>query len=161
MPDTPPVIGINGDNPAVVQIGDTYTDLGATITGPQVDLNLGIATYVNGIETSLVQIDTSAVATDTIDYVATDQNGLAATSTRTVIVEAPSVVPTDDASTTALEESYGANRLAMAIARGRAAGRLAYMNEFIDEAVTSGLVQRAIDRSGLAGTQVLVVAKAS
>jgi hypothetical protein len=41
-------------------------------------------------------------ATDTIQYVATDQNGLAATSTRTVIVEAadaPSNVPTDDAST--------------------------------------------------------------
>jgi hypothetical protein len=49
----------------------------------------------------LVQIDTSQVATDTIDYVATDQNGLTSTSTRTVIIEAPSIVPTDDASTTA------------------------------------------------------------
>ena len=48
-----------------------------------------------------MQIDTSAAATDTIDYVATDQSGLAATSTRTVIVESPSIVPTDDASTTA------------------------------------------------------------
>ena len=28
-------------------------------------------------------------ATDTIDYVAADQNGLSATSTRTVIIEAP------------------------------------------------------------------------
>jgi hypothetical protein len=42
---------------------------------------------------------------DTIDYVAIDQSGLAATSTRTVIVEAPSIVPTDDASSTA---TYGA-----------------------------------------------------
>jgi hypothetical protein len=103
-PDTPPVIQINGDNPAVVQVGDTYNDLGATITGPQEDLNLGIATYVNGIEMSPVQIDTSAAATDTIDYVATDQNGLTSTSTRTVIIEpaaAPSIVPTADASTTA------------------------------------------------------------
>jgi hypothetical protein len=48
-----------------------------------------------------VQIDTSAVATDTIDYVATDQSGNASTSTRTVIIENPSIVPTDDASTTA------------------------------------------------------------
>jgi hypothetical protein len=32
-------------------------------------------------------IDTSTVATDTIAYVATDQNGLTATTTRTVIVD--------------------------------------------------------------------------
>ena len=55
---------------------------------------------VNGIQMSPVQIDTSAVATDTIDYVATDQDGLTATSV--VIIEgSSSIVPTDDASTTA------------------------------------------------------------
>jgi hypothetical protein len=96
--DTAPVIQINGDNPAIVQVGDTYNDLGVTITGPQADLNLGITTYVNGTETNPVQIDTSGVATDTIDYVATDQSGLTSTSTRTVIVEAPSIVPSDSAS---------------------------------------------------------------
>jgi hypothetical protein len=53
------------------------------------DDNIGITTYVNGIETSPVQIDTSAAATDTIDYVVTDQNGLTSTSTRTVIVQSP------------------------------------------------------------------------
>ena len=53
----------------------------------QTDLNLGITTYVNGIETNPVVIDTSTVATDTIAYVATDQNGLTATTTRTVIVD--------------------------------------------------------------------------
>jgi hypothetical protein len=37
---------------------------------------------------------------DSIEYVVTDQNGLTSTSTRTVIIEAPSIVPTDDASTT-------------------------------------------------------------
>jgi Chaperone of endosialidase/Domain of unknown function (DUF5011) len=102
---TPPVIQINGDNPAIVQVGETYNDLGATITGPQADLKLGVETYVNGVEMDPVQLDTSQVATDTIDYVATDQNGLTSTSTRTVIIEAaaiaPSIVPTDDASTTA------------------------------------------------------------
>jgi uncharacterized protein YbcV (DUF1398 family) len=37
-----------------------------------------------------------------IHYVATDQDGLTSTSTRTVLIEAaPSIVPTDDASTTA------------------------------------------------------------
>ncbi|HTV29166.1 MAG TPA: immunoglobulin-like domain-containing protein, partial [Xanthobacteraceae bacterium] len=98
--DTPPIIQINGDNPAIVQVGDTYNDLGATITGPQADLNLGIQTFVNGVAMSPVVIDTSAAATDTIDYVATDQNGLTSTTTRTVIVEAPSIAPSDDASTT-------------------------------------------------------------
>jgi hypothetical protein len=38
----------NGNNPAVIQVGATYPDLGATITGPQAELNLGITTYVNG-----------------------------------------------------------------------------------------------------------------
>jgi hypothetical protein len=88
-PGTPPVIQINGDNPAIIQVGDSYNDLGATITGPQADLNLGITTYVNGIETSPVQIDTSVEATDTIDYVVTDAEGNAATSTRIVVIETP------------------------------------------------------------------------
>ena len=83
----PPVIHINGDNPAIIHVGDTYSDLGATITGPTADLNLGIHTFVNGIATSPVEIDTTQAATDTIDYVVTDQSGLTATSTRTVIVE--------------------------------------------------------------------------
>jgi hypothetical protein len=70
----------------------------------QADLNLGITTYGNGAPMNSVQIDTSTVSTDTIAYVATDQNGLTSTSTRTVIIEvadAPSIVPTDEASSTA------------------------------------------------------------
>jgi hypothetical protein len=39
-------------------------------------------------------LDTSKVATDTIDYVATDPTGLPATSTRSVIIEvAPPISP--------------------------------------------------------------------
>lgn len=95
---TPPQIQINGDNPAIIQVGATYNDLGAIITGPQADLNLGIQAYLNGSSMSPIQIDTSQAATDTIDYVVTDQNGLTSTSTRTVIIEAPSIVPSDDAS---------------------------------------------------------------
>jgi Domain of unknown function (DUF5011) len=111
---TPPVLQVNGDNPAIIQVGATYTDLGATITGPTADLNLGITTYINGIEMNPVQLDTTQAATDTIAYVATDSAGLTSTSTRTVIVEpdsaesptgvlieSPSIVPTDDASSTA------------------------------------------------------------
>jgi hypothetical protein len=36
-----------------------------------------------------IVIDTIATAIDTIDYVATDQSGLTATSTRTVIIKSP------------------------------------------------------------------------
>jgi hypothetical protein len=82
-----PVIQINGNNPAIVAIGTAYADLGASITGPQQDLNLGIATFLNGIKTDTIQLDTSTTSTSTIDYVVTDQFGTTATATRTVIVQ--------------------------------------------------------------------------
>jgi hypothetical protein len=50
--------------------------------------NLGYQTFLNGTLVSMITIDTSQVATDPIDYVATDPAGLTATSTRTVLVEA-------------------------------------------------------------------------
>jgi hypothetical protein len=84
---TPPVIQINGANPAIIHIGDAYADLGATITGPQQDLNLGIATFLNGAKIDAIQLDTSTTSTSTIDYVVTDQFGTTATATRTVIVQ--------------------------------------------------------------------------
>jgi hypothetical protein len=99
--DTPPVLQINGDNPAIIQVGATYTDLGATIEGPQADLNLGITTDVNDSPMNPVQLDTSEAATDTIAYVVTDSQGLTSTSTRTVLIEFPSIVPSPDASSTA------------------------------------------------------------
>ena len=96
------------DNPAIVQVGASYNNIGATIIGPQADLNLGITTYINGVETNPVQIDTSAAATDTIDYVATDQSGLTSTSTRTVIIEAPASASANDiASTTSPQSAQG------------------------------------------------------
>jgi hypothetical protein len=84
-----PVIAVNGGNPANVQIGATYSDLGAMITGPRADLNLGIKTFLNGALVSNIMLDTSAAATDTIDYVVTDAGGLTSTSTRIVVVQAP------------------------------------------------------------------------
>jgi hypothetical protein len=74
------------DNPAIIHVGDSYADLGAIITEPQVDLNLGIKTFLNGTLVSNIVIDTSQVATDTIDYVATTAGNTART-TRTVIIE--------------------------------------------------------------------------
>ena len=84
----PPTIEIQGNNPAHLNIGDSYNDLGATITGPPADLNLGIKTFLNGALVSNIVLDTTAPATDTIDYVAENAAGTS-TSTRTVIIEAP------------------------------------------------------------------------
>jgi hypothetical protein len=61
-PGTPPTVQINGNNPAIIHIGDTYADLGTTITGSQSDLDLGIKTFLNGKLVSNIIIDSSAVA---------------------------------------------------------------------------------------------------
>ena len=55
--------------------------------------------------------------------------------------------------TCVIEDSYGANRPALVVAKGQNA-RLAYLSEFIEEAKASGLVQRAIERAGQAGYRV-------
>jgi polar amino acid transport system substrate-binding protein len=52
-----------------------------------------------------------------------------------------------------LDEHYGANLLGMAVPKGQAA-RLAYISEFIAQAKASGLVQQAIERTGLPGYKV-------
>ena len=52
-----------------------------------------------------------------------------------------------------LEDHYGANLVGMVVPKGQAA-RLAYITEFIEQAKASGLVQQAIERSGLPGHQV-------
>ncbi len=48
------------------------------------DTNLGYQTFLTGTLVSNIVIDTSQVATDTIDYVATDTDGLTAASTSAV-----------------------------------------------------------------------------
>ena len=81
---TPPSINIQASNPATINVGDTYTDLGAIVHDDQGhDLS-----YRAFIKSGNILIDTSQVATDTTDYVATDTWGNSATSMRTVIIEA-------------------------------------------------------------------------
>ena len=92
-PNTPPTITIAGENPAHIHVGDKYGDLGATISAPEADKNLGIKTYLNGTLVSDIVLDTSTTGTDTIDYVVTDQNGLTSTSTRTVLIEPSAELP--------------------------------------------------------------------
>ena len=52
--------------------------------------DLSYRIFINGALSGNIPIDTSQVATDTIDYVATDTWGT--TSTRTVIIEAASLM---------------------------------------------------------------------
>jgi hypothetical protein len=68
-----------------------------------------LPTFTNSVLSGSVLIDTTQVATDTIDYVATDTWGNTSTSTRTVIIEAaatlPSIESTPATSTTAASSS--------------------------------------------------------
>lgn len=52
-----------------------------------------------------------------------------------------------------LEDRFYSVFHAIAVPKGHA-GRLAYVNQFIEEAKASGLVQRALERAGLRGAQV-------
>ena len=70
-------------------VDSTYTVLGAIATDNQGD-TLGYKTFLNGTLVSNIVIDTTQVATDTINYVATDTWGNTSTSTRTVIVRVAS-----------------------------------------------------------------------
>ena len=70
----------------------TYNDLGATVTGPQADLNLGIDASVDGGATTTqdqITVDTSQPGEHIVLYCTTDQSGLTACATRTVIIQAP------------------------------------------------------------------------
>ena len=70
-------------------MGTTYSDLGAVITAPAADTNLGIDASVDGATSTpvaMVSLDTSAPGTHAVVYSVTDQNGLVGTATRTVIV---------------------------------------------------------------------------
>jgi len=85
-----PVLTILGNNPATVPVGSTYSDLGATVTDTNADgsvnNNLGIATFINGVEMQSISLDTSTTSVHTILYKATDGAGNVGEGTRTVNV---------------------------------------------------------------------------
>ncbi|TSC70215.1 MAG: Cell wall surface anchor family protein, partial [Parcubacteria group bacterium Gr01-1014_46] len=95
---TAPVITINGNNPAVIDIGTSYVDLGASVTDTNengvVNDNLGIYTNVDGVDAPFVIIDTSVAGVHTIIYSSTDAVGNVGTATRTVEVVDPNAPPT-------------------------------------------------------------------
>ncbi|MDO8561751.1 MAG: tail fiber domain-containing protein [bacterium] len=95
----PPAITLNGLNPANLTVGDTYGDLGASVTD-NISQNLGIYASLDGGATTTPEqiiIDTSAAGTHEILFSATDQAGNTGTATRTVNVLAPAITPVADA----------------------------------------------------------------
>ena len=87
----PPVITILGANPAEIEIGSIYGDLGATVTD-NVDTNLGVYASLDGgaeMQFGEIQLDTSMIGEHSIIYRASDTAGNTATTTRAVIVFDP------------------------------------------------------------------------
>lgn len=81
----PPVITIFGNNPAQIERGVRYSDLGFLALDNATD-NVSTYTYFNEKKTLSVFIDTSYDATYTVTYEAIDPSGNVARATRTVIV---------------------------------------------------------------------------
>jgi hypothetical protein len=84
----PPTITLTGNNPATLELGSTYGDLGATVTD-NVNNNLGYKVSVDDgpeIYPNEIQIDTSVAGEHTIVFTAVDQAGNVGTATRAVNV---------------------------------------------------------------------------
>ena len=76
---TPPVITLNGSSTIQLNVGDTWTDPGATATD-ETDGDITSSITVNGT------VDTSSVGTYTLIYSAADASSNTASVTRTVVV---------------------------------------------------------------------------
>lgn len=98
----PPSITILGNNPARIEKGTSYADLGVLVVDNKMQ-NIGYTATLDGVDVgAVITIDTTVVDTHTIVYSATDSSGNAATATRTVEVYDPNapVVPPEQATTT-------------------------------------------------------------
>ncbi len=84
--NTPPTITLIGANPVNLNVGDTFTDPGATANDKE-DGDLTSKITVTGT------VDTTQVGTYTLTYKVTDSGGLSETVSRTVNVTAPSNTP--------------------------------------------------------------------
>jgi len=83
--ESAPQIRILGNNPAHLEIGDSYLDPGAMIENVE-DSNLGIDFEVNGIEVNSVSLDTSTTSEHSIIYRVTRADGTQSVAERIVFV---------------------------------------------------------------------------
>ena len=78
---TPPIITLIGDDNLILALGETYQELGSTVTD---NTDNGLVASISG------QVDSSTPYTYTITYTASDLAGNETVITRTVIIEAAS-----------------------------------------------------------------------
>lgn len=91
----PPVITVLGDNPVQIEIGQSYTDLGAVVSDDQ-DTGLNASLLLNDEVVENIAIDTSATGTHKITYYVTDSGGLTSFEERTVVVNDTTASDEDD-----------------------------------------------------------------
>jgi hypothetical protein len=87
-----PVLQVLGENPAEVEVGSSYIDLGVAATDNSNE-QLDVFVYVNSERVSSVSIDTSAPGEWTIRYEAIDSSGNIGNAQRTVVVSEPAPSP--------------------------------------------------------------------
>ena len=94
---TQPVITIIGANPAEIEVGSTYGDLGVTVSD-NVDSNLGYTASLDGgpefSQGDGLALDTSVAGTHTITYKAVDSAGNITTAERVVNLSDPNASTT-------------------------------------------------------------------
>ena len=93
-------IVITGNNPATLNIGDAYADLGATASSSDRSLiNLGVRTFYGGEEVTALSIDTAEAGEHTVVYRVLGADGdVLAEATRTIIIAAPELATDDEQS---------------------------------------------------------------
>ncbi len=74
-----------GNNPASVPLRSQYVDLGVVLLDP-FNTNVGVHTFLDGVETSSPVIDTTVTGVHTIEYRVTDRAGVAVLVRRIVLV---------------------------------------------------------------------------
>ena len=94
-----PTLTLNGDNPATIYTGETYADMGATVSDNH-DTVLYIYASVDGGSTiqpgDMITLDTTAVADHTITFTVTDEAGNTSSVSRTVHVVMPEAAPAEE-----------------------------------------------------------------
>ena len=83
---------IQGNNPATINVGDVYGDLGAVITAPASAMNYGIKASLDGgvlLDPAQITVDTKVAGVHHIVYTVVDQAGATTTAERILNVVNP------------------------------------------------------------------------